>query len=555
MAHSEGQLSKFIAIFAGGTMISRVLGLVRDSMVNAMIPVGPREAFLVAFRLPNTLRDIVGEGASNAAIIPVLSEVHEKKSKEEFQAVVSSVFGGMIVVLALVTALGVLLVPWMLSQLNHLDAITSGKTYSPEELSHLVSLGRWTFPYIFFIGLAVFSMGVLFTVRRYSTSSWAPALLNVAMIGSCLLSYTGTMTPGYALVLGVWIGGIAQVAVQQYSMGKHTGVWMPSFRLNRSEIYTILGLMVPVAIGQAAGEVNKMVDTLFAYKSAEGSVTALYSANRLVQLPLSVFGFATAAAVLPAVSRAAAQQRPDQIRALLMHGFRQTYFLITPSMIGLIVLGEPIVRLLFQYGRFTAINTEWTTNALIIYAMGLLAFAWVKVAVSGFYAVKDTRTPVLISSGSMILNIALCFLFVKPYGYKGLAAATTFSYFVNFGVLYILLCQRYKALWDAKFISGLIRMSLATAAMGALAYGAYVRLRFVVPETAFAGYGDTISGVVGNSTAMFLEVLAARAVVVLVPMLIAVLSYLLLSKFFGVDEFESFLRLLRRKKEAKAKAK
>lgn len=555
MAHSEGQLSKFIAIFAGGTMISRVLGLVRDSMVNALIPVGPREAFLVAFRLPNTLRDIVGEGASNAAIIPVLSEVHEKRSKEEFRAVVASVFGGMILVLSLVTIAGVLLVPWMLAQINHLNTITGREQpYSPEELKQLASMGRWIFPYIFFIGLAVFSMGVLFTVGRYSTSSWAPALLNLAMIGSCFLTFHKVMSAEYALVLGVWVGGIAQVAVQHYSMGRHTGVWWPSFRLNRSEILTILALMGPVAIGQAAGEVNKLVDSLFAY-SDKGAVTALYSANRLVQLPLSVFGFATAAAVLPAVSRAAAQQRPDQIRALLMHGLRQTYFLVLPSMVGLIVLGKPIVRLLFEYGHFTPVDSEWTANALIIYSIGLLAFSGVKVSVAGFYAVKDTKTPVIISSGSMILCIALCALLVKPFGYKGLASATTISYFANFTVLYILLSQRYTRMWDAKFISGLIRMSLATAAMAAIAFGIYLKLADTVPDDRYVKYAVTLSGVLGERTAEFLTVVFARAVVAGVPIGAAVLSYFLLSKFFGVDEFDSFMKLLKRKKEAKAKAK
>ena len=215
-------------------------------------------------------------------------------------------------------------------------------------------------------------------------------------------------------------------------------------------------------------------------------------------------------------------------------------------MVGLMVLGEPIVRMLFQYGKFSADSTERTTVALIIYSVGLLAFSGVKVAVAGFYAVKDTKTPVLISSGSMILCIALCFLFVKPFGYKGLASATTISYFANFGVLYILLCQRYTRLWDAKFISGLIRMSLATAAMAALSYGVYLKLQYAVKDDYFAS---------GNGPASLLETLLARSLVVGVPLAVAVVSYLVLSKFFGVEELNGFMRLLRRKKEPKAAGK
>lgn len=526
MSQPERSLSKFAAIFAGGTLFSRALGLIRDQVLNIFIPEGSREAFIVAFRFPNMLRDLVGEGASNAAFIPIFSETLEKKSKEEFRKVVASTMGGMMLVLGALSIIGVLLVPLLLQGLNALHPITNGEHLDAKTIALVTSLSQWTFPYLFWIGLAVLSMAALFTVHHYTTPSWAPALLNIAII-ACVFAFRHMLPdPAYALVLGVWIGGVAQVAVQYYAMSRHVGVWRPSFQLRRPEIYAMIGLMIPVLFGQAAGEVNKLVDTLFAYKSAEGSVTALYNANRLVQLPLSIFGFAVASAVLPAASRYAARDDRAAVRSLLMQGMRQTYFMIAPATLGLMVIGEPIVRLLFEYRHFTAQDTEWTSIALAIYAAGLVTFAWVKVCVTGFFAFKDTKTPVLVSSGSMILNIVLNVGLVGPYGYKGLAVATSISYAANFIVLYLMLGQRFGLLWDRAFSGALLRMSISAIGMAAVAYAAYVRTYSFFAEDSWI----------------------SRFCCVAVPVSIAVATYLLLSWYFGIPELRSFSRLVFRRR-------
>ncbi|MCC6797789.1 MAG: murein biosynthesis integral membrane protein MurJ [Candidatus Hydrogenedentes bacterium] len=531
-------LTKFAAIFALGTMLSRVLGLVRDVLISTAIPVGPREAFLVAFRLPNMLRDVVGEGAANAAFIPVMSETLEKRKEKMFREVVAAAFGTMILLLGAITILGVIFVPEILQGVNILQPITGGKEYTAEELTLLTALTRWTFPYIFFIGLAVFSMAALFTVKHYSTPSWAPALLNVAMIGCIAVfawSRAGTAAANdssrlaeaaWALVIGVWIGGIAQVAVQYYAMGKFTGVWRPSFDVRRKEIATMFALLGPIVIGQAAGEVNKLVDLMFAYKSGAGAVTWLYSANRLVQLPLTIFGFATAAAVLPAASRAAARNDHNEMREVIMQGLRQSFFMVLPSMIGLIVLGRPIVKLIFGWGHTSsATDIDGMSIATAIYATGLLAFAWVKVTVSGFFAVKDTRSPVIISSGSMILNMILCALWVKPYGYQGLAWATTISYTANFVALYALLSARHGAMWDGPFLTALVRMSAATAGMAAVGYATYVGMLRLIPADGFV----------------------ERLVQAGLPIAASVGAFLLLAWMFGVTELLSFAQLVTRR--------
>ncbi|MCP4644280.1 MAG: murein biosynthesis integral membrane protein MurJ [bacterium] len=526
MALSRRQLSKFTAILAGGTLLSRMLGLVRD-MVWAAVPAGPREAFLVAFKLPNMLRDIVGEGALNAAFVPVFSDTRETGSEADFKALVASAMGAMLLLLAVLTVLGVVLAPMLLQGLNALQPVTGGPERSPDELALLVTLARWTFPYLFFIGLAVFGMGALFTVRHYATPSWSPALLNVAFIASCLLLMDWFPNPAYALVFGVWLGGLAQLAAMYIATGRHVGVWLPRFRFRHPGVLAILALMGPVVLGQAAGEVNKLVDTLFAYSLGEGVVTALYYANRLVQLPLSVFGFATAAAVLPAASAAVARGDMDELRDTVSHGLTQTFFLVAPAMTGLIVLGEPIIRLLFERWRsFGPENTHQTAVALAIYAMGLISFAWVKVTVTGFFAQKNTKTPVIVGSISMGMNIALNLLLVGPLGYKGLALATTVSYTFNFVVLYVLLSRQLGQLATLGFLVSVMRIAVSTAIMAALTYGAYRGTNILLPDRTFL----------------------ADMACVAVPIVAAVVSYGAVCRLLRVAELGHFMSLLRRKR-------
>lgn len=505
-------------------MISRVLGMVRNIAFTALIPAGSLDAFLVAFKLPNMVRELVGEGAMNAAVVPVLSETLENESEQGYRELVSAAMSVMIIVLGGVTFLGLVIVPLLLRGSNVLQYLTRAAPVQAAQIELTVSLARWTFPYLFFIGLAAFAMGALFTVKHYGTPAWAPALLNVAIIMACFMLRNWFPDPSYALVVGVWVGGVAQVVVLYAALAKHGKVWLPNFRLGHPGVWRILWLMVPVVFGQAAGEVNKLVDTLFALQLAQGTVKALFLANQLVQLPLAVFGVATALAVLPAVSRAATRQNFDDFRETLMHGFRQSFFLIVPALLGLICLRTPIVRLLFERGEFLEADTHRTATALAIYAAGLLAFAWMKVAVSGFYGVQDTRTPVIIGSASMLLNIVLnCFL-VGFLGYRGLALATTIAFTVNFVLLFVVLCKKFGRLWDGEFLWGLLRMTLAAGMMIALVYAIHLRLGYYIAQDHLAG----------------------RAIAVAVPVVVGGLTYLALCRFLAVPELEHFVAAFRR---------
>lgn len=528
MTADKGRLSRFTAVFAGGTLFSRVLGMVRDILWVRFVPGASLDAFIVAFRLPNMLRDVIGEGAMNAAFVPVFSDIRTTKPDEEFRALIRASMSAMLILLLILTVIGVLLIPGLLSGIDALNAITGGPPRAESNVALVVSLSRWTFPYLFFIGMAVFFMGPLFTLGHYATPGWSPALLNVALIASVLAFHflwpEALPDPAWALVIGIWLGGVGQLAAQYIALGRLSGVWIPSLRLNHPGIRDIFLLMIPVIFGQAAGEVNKLVDTLFAYSLEPGTVTQLYCANRLIQLPLSLFGFATAAAVLPAVSSAFAKGAIEEARAHLVAGLRQTFFLVLPAALGLIVLGNPILRLLFEHGEFVAEDTQRAAQAMAILAVGLVAFALVKVVVTGFYGMKNTTTPVVVSSCAMVLNIVLNFALVKPLGFRGLVIATTLAFAVNFAALYIMLWRKLGPLWDSNLLTTLIRVMVAGCFAVALGFGAHV----------------LCSGLVGTN--IFDELVSVFAAV-----FSAAAAYTLLCLFFDVEEVRPALNIIRRK--------
>ncbi len=504
-------------------MLSRVLGLARDMAITALVPGPSRDAFLVAFRFPNMLRDLVGEGASNAAFVPVLSETLERKSEAAFRELTSALMSAMLLLLSVITVAGVLFMPEIFRIFHLLGTFTQAEGPAAEHVALMESLTRWTFPYIFFIGLTVFAMGPLFVKGHYLTPSWSPALLNVTLILACFAFRGWFPDPAYALVLGVWLGGVAQLLVQYIALSRYTGVRFPNFHLRHPGIRQALWLLVPVLLGQAAGEVNKLVDTLFAARLGDGSVTALFYANRLVQLPLSVFGIAISAAVLPSISKAAARKDLDEVRDTLMHGLRQCLFLVGPALVALLLLSGPIVSLLFRRGAFDLDDTNRTSSALVYYAVGLLCFAWVKVTVAGFYAQQDTKTPVAVATASVGLNIVLNFALVGPMGYRGLALATTIAFSVNFVLLYLILSRRLGRLWDRDFLSSVTRIVLACAGAGiALAMARHLVAGFFADDS-----------------------LISRVLLAGVPLAACGLVYMALCALLRVHELRAFMSLAR----------
>lgn len=470
-------MSRFAAVFAGGTMLSRVLGLVRDMAFAHVIPSAPLGAFLFAFSLPNMLRDMLGEGAVNAALVPVFTATKERQDEAAYKRAVAAVMSLMLLIFAVLTVLAILIIPVTPAILASLEPFT-GKTLpqSDEELLTTVRLMQWTFPYLFFIGAAVFAMAPLFVARRYGTPSWTPVLLNIAFIVCAYGMRNWFENPAWALVVGVWLGGLAQMVVLWLDMFFHVGVVLPSFHLRHAAVSKTLVLLLPVILGQAAGEVNKVIERFFAMSLGEDKVLALYISNRLVQLPLAVFGIAVAVAILPALSRAHVQGDEQQQRRLLLFGLRQSFFLCAPAMAALLVLRRPIIQLLFERGEYGPEGTALASGALLYASLGLVSFAWVKIMVQGFFARHDTRTPVIVATLSMLLNILVNMVLVGPMGYQGLALSTSISFTVNFLALYGLFGRQHGMLWDGPFFRSILSVTTATALFAVAAHLAFTGL-------------------------------------------------------------------------------
>ena len=281
-----------------------------------------------------------------------------------------------------------------------------------DHLGLALAVTPWLMPYFFLIGAGVFAMGPLFVMQRYSTASWSPALLNVA-----LMSHVSSPATTFPTLFALVAYCLALAASPRPPARRHEtpAISACPLELRHPGVRKAMLLLVPIVLGQATGEVNKVVDAFFAFKLE--AVSYLYYANRLVQLPLSVFGLAVAVAILPSISAAGAREDYGEIRATLAHGFRQSAFLVMPALAGLLILREPIMQLLFAHegGAFSPEEARHAANALFYLAWGLLFFSWVKVGVQGFYAVHNTATPVIVASLSMALNIALNLALVGPW--------------------------------------------------------------------------------------------------------------------------------------------
>ncbi|MCA1901149.1 MAG: murein biosynthesis integral membrane protein MurJ [Candidatus Hydrogenedens sp.] len=457
--HEKATISrwKYALIFAVGTLFSRLLGLVRDILMGWYVPDFSRDTFLFAFRLPNTFRDLLGEGAVNASFVPVLSEYKEKGGIEEMRKLTNSLFSTMFVILIVVSVFGVLFMPFIPNIIDTLHTITKETPKTEEQLNLAVLILQWCFPYLFWIGIAVFMMAPLFILGDYKTPGMAPALLNISLIICIFIPYFLQIDIIWSLVIGLWLGGILQAVVLFLAIWKRLRA--PTFTKNwyNEGVRKAFLLLLPVIFGQAAGEINKLVDSFFSYSLPEGTVSALFYANRLIQLPLAIFGTAISVSILPELSKYFANKEIYKIKQALREGTLQTLFMILPTMVILILLSKPTVKLLFERGHFGAELTEKTAHAIIIYSIGVIGFSGVKVLIQGFYAMNNTSIPVIISSISMILNIILNIILVGPLGYIGLVLSTAISFWVNFLSLFVILSFRLGNLVNKEYLLNIMK--------------------------------------------------------------------------------------------------
>lgn len=416
------------------TMLSRVMGLVRDVVVATLLGASDgADAFFVAFKIPNFLRRLFAEGAFNQAFVPVLSEYSSQRSKQEIRELLNAVAGSLTALLALITAVAMLCAPWLIW------VFAPGFGSDPEKLSMTADMLRLTFPYLLLISLTAFSGSVLNTWNRFAVPAFTPVLLNLSLIGAAMFLTPLMDEPAMALAWGVMIAGVAQLAFQVpflMRLGLMPTPW-PNFA--HEGVKRILKLMAPALFGVSVSQINLLLDTVLASLLAAGSVSWLYYSDRLVELPLGVFGIAIGTVILPALSRRHAEQSQDHFAAMLDWALRMVLLLGLPAALALAVLAEPLLITLFHYGAMTDTDIQMAAMSLRAYAFGLVAFMLIKVLAPGFFARQDTKTPVKVGIIAMVANMVFNLILIWPLAHAGLALATAFSAFLNAGLLGYLL--------------------------------------------------------------------------------------------------------------------
>ncbi len=433
---STKKIAKSASIVSLITMLSRILGYIRDAICAALLGVGfVSDAFFIAFRIPNLLRNLLAEGALSSAFIPVFTEYLQKKEKKDILSLVSNVFTVLSIILVILCLLGIIFAPLIV------HIIAPGFSSDTKKFELTVNLTRFLFPFIFLISIAALFMGILNSLKKFSLPAFAPVILNISMIFSgifiCPLLGKTPEKQVYGWVIGILLGAILEIIIQWIPTIKY-GINLKFFiNLYDSGLRKIGKLMLPATLAQSVTQINILVNTILASLLVEGSVTYLYYGNRLMQLPLGVFGVAIATVSFPYISSYAASGNMLDLRNTISSSLRQAFFIVIPASIGIIFLSKEINTLLFYYGRFSYHDAIETAKVSIAYSIAIFAFSGIKILTQVFYAIDKASTAVKISIFSMILNIILCIILMIPFKYIGLAFATSLAGIVNFIFLYI----------------------------------------------------------------------------------------------------------------------
>ena len=459
-------LLKSLAAVSSMTMISRVLGFVRDTIVARMFGAGmATDAFFVAFKLPNLLRRIFAEGAFSQAFVPILAEYKTQQGEEATRTFIAYISGLLTLVLALVTVLGILAAPWVIW-------ITApGFADTSEKFDLTTALLRVTFPYILLISLASLAGAILNTWNRFSVPAFVPTLLNVSMIVFSLFLTPYFDPPVMALGWAVLAGGLAQLLYQLPHLKKIGMLVLPRLNLRDTGVWRVLKQMGPAILGVSVSQISLIINTIFASFLAAGSVSWMYYADRLMELPSGVLGVALGTILLPSLAKTYASDDRHEYSRLMDWGLRLCFLLVLPCALALALIAEPLTVSLFQYGKFSANDALMTQRALIAYAVGLLGIILVKVLAPGFYARQNIRTPVKIALFTLVSTQAMNLVFIGPLKHAGLALAISLAACLNAGLLYWQL--RKHDLFEpqpgwAKFLGKLV---LAVLVMSAVLLG------------------------------------------------------------------------------------
>ena len=468
---AKSRLFRSTMVVSSMTMLSRILGLVRDIVLLGVFGAGGlMDAFLVAFKIPNFLRRLFAEGAFSQAFVPVLSEYKEKYSLQQVQILVSRTSGALLLVLSMLTVVVILIAPWVVT------LFAPGFADQPDKFAITAELLRLTFPYLLFISMTAFASGILQSYGRFAAPAFAPVLLNLCMIGGALIFAPMFDTPIMALGYAVAIAGLLQFLIQLPQLWQQKLLVAPKVDFKHEGVKRILKLMLPAIFGVSVTQINLLLNTVFASLMIGGSVSWLYAAERMSELPLGLIGVAIGTVILPSLSKSEAQKDDVSFKKTLDWAARLIILVGVPASAALFILADALMQALFLRGEFTLRDSQMSALALRSMAGGILGFMLIKIFAPAFFARQDTRTPVKIGIISVFANMIFSVIFIGIFYFLdmplhgGLALATTGAAFVNAGLLYYFLYQREIFRFGSHWKKLFAQFAIATSVMVAVLY-------------------------------------------------------------------------------------
>lgn len=476
----NSKVAKAAGIVSAATMVSRVFGLVRDMVIAAFFGASwMTDAFWIAFRIPNMLRRLLGEGSLTISFVPVFTEYLEKKSKEEALELAQNVFTILSVILAVISVVGILISPIIVG------ILAPGFVSDPHKFGLTVFLNRLMFPYIFFIALVALCMGILNSFRHFTAPALSPVMLNIAMIGAALTLRPFFAEPITSLAVGVLIGGVLQLAMQWPFLLKFGFKLKFRFNLQHSGIRQIGRLILPAILGAGVTTINvAIVGMILASLLPSGSVTYLFYADRIMELPLGVFAIAIGTAALPSFSKHVSTGQIDELKSGIAFSLRLILFLTIPATVALMALNLPIISVLFQRGAFDVQAAVYTGQALFCYALGLWAFSVLRVFVSSFYSLQDSKWPLKAAVITLIANVIAGLILMYPLKHNGIALAGSISASVNVLVLAFVLKNKIGTYLDRAFFIAIFKIIISALVM----LSAILLIDFVMPWNTYAAF-------------------------------------------------------------------
>ncbi len=545
----QRSIAKSAGIVSIAVMFSRVFGLVREMIFAFYFGAGFLfDAFIVGFRIPNLLRDLFAEGALSAAFVKVFTDYQVKKGEMEAWQLASLIFNALAVVLSVITVLGILLAPYIVPLVAY--------GFPPEKAALAVTLTQIMFPFILLVALAAVAMGVLNTKGRFGVPASASTAFNivsmiVGLAAAYWLSDGGWSAENFSngvpelpaqwaiigMAIGTLVGGAAQLLIQIPSLFKVGFRFSPRLSFRDEGVRRVMRLMIPAVIGTSAVQIKVMVDT-FIVSGIEGGNSWLPYSFRLMQFPIGLFGVAIGTAAIPTLSRLASENNFAKFRSTLSDALKLVFLLTIPAACGLIVLGEPIIRLIYERGKFDAIDTDMTAWALAAYSVGLAGYAAIKIVSPAFYALDDAKTPMYVSIGSILVHVVVSYSMMKflstvgvtperpsGFGHVGVALATSTVALVNFFALTLLMRRRIFGLNGREIFVAFIKIVIAAAVMSAVCYASYYFL----------------------TNSLGAKTLIVKFVEAFVPIALGGVAFFITAKLLRVGEIDKFTGALKRK--------